>query len=92
MYRVRKRLLNFRLTEEEYEQLKTASAQHGARCLSDFARSLILASLSGPAPNGVQPAENMVALDHRLSVLETAVARLMDGSPNGRLGKLTESS
>ena len=39
----RNRILIFRLTQEEYEALQTASA--GARSLSDFARSKLLTSL-----------------------------------------------
>jgi hypothetical protein len=35
-------MINFRLTEQEYEELKRACAQSGARCLSDFAREAVL--------------------------------------------------
>ena len=43
MSKARTRLVNFRLTEEEFEQLKTTSTRQGARCISDFVRCVILA-------------------------------------------------
>lgn len=42
----RNRMLIFRLTQEEYKCLKTASS--GARSLSDFARERLLASIERP--------------------------------------------
>jgi uncharacterized protein (DUF1778 family) len=38
----RDRIIVFRLTEDEHEDLKSASASHGARSVSDFARSELL--------------------------------------------------
>lgn len=42
----RHRLVNFRLTDEEYAQLRSASVAHGARGLSEFARATLLAKLT----------------------------------------------
>jgi hypothetical protein len=56
----RNRILIFRLTQEEYDALQSASA--GARSLSEFARSKLLASLD---PVGAQ-----------LSDLQLKVARI----------------
>jgi hypothetical protein len=39
---VRTRLVNFRVTDEEYEQLQQAAARCGARSLSDYARQTLL--------------------------------------------------
>jgi hypothetical protein len=56
----RNRILIFRLTQEEYEALQSASA--GARSLSDFARSKLLSSVD---PLGAQ-----------LTELQSKVARI----------------
>jgi hypothetical protein len=56
----RNRILIFRLTQEEYEALQSAST--GARSLSEFARSKLLTSLD---PVGAQ-----------LSDLQSKVARI----------------
>jgi hypothetical protein len=41
----RNRLVNFRLSEEEFQGLKAACETSGARSLSDFARSAVLSSM-----------------------------------------------
>jgi hypothetical protein len=46
----RKRLISFRLSEDEYEGLKRLSGEHGARSLSDFVRSNVCVMLSAPKP------------------------------------------
>ena len=43
----RNKILIFRLTQEEYQALQSASS--GARSLSDFARTKLLGSLGEPA-------------------------------------------
>jgi Arc/MetJ-type ribon-helix-helix transcriptional regulator len=43
--RARRRLISFRLTEEEYAHLTRLSAEHGAPSLSDFVRSHVCAML-----------------------------------------------
>ena len=48
----RTRLSNFRVSEEEYDQLRQASEKSGARSLSDFARSAILHSFHGNGNGG----------------------------------------
>ena len=78
---VRSRLINFRVTDEEFRRLKTASTLHNARCLSDFARSAILdrvqAADAAPEPNHVV-ADQLEAFDRRLARLETHMTRLFD--------------
>ena len=44
----RNRILIFRLTQDEYDALRAASSQRGARSLSDFARGKLLGSLDSP--------------------------------------------
>ena len=60
----RNRILLFRLTQDEYEALQTASS--GARSLSEFARAKLMGSL------GVQP------IDVQLTELKTTVARIAE--------------
>jgi hypothetical protein len=60
----RNRILIFRLTEDEYQALQTASS--GSRSLSEFARGKLLGSLCAPA------------LDAQLSELSTKVSRLAE--------------
>lgn len=49
----RNRLVNFRLTEEEFDQLRQACGDQGARSLSDFARSAVMRQVE--QPNSAQP-------------------------------------
>ncbi len=60
----RNRVLIFRLTQEEYAALQTASSERGARSLSEFARSQLFGSLEAPA------------LDQQLGELKVTVARI----------------
>ena len=77
MRKIRTRLINFRVTDEEFELLKTASDRLGARCLSDFARSSMLnQSKCPPASESVN--DRMNTFDRRLTVLERSMARLVD--------------
>jgi len=79
MQKVRSRLINFRVTDEEFERLKTASVVQGSRCLSEFARMVML----GTAADPLSPAETeslgsrLSVFDRRLTVLESNVARLL---------------
>jgi hypothetical protein len=69
MRKIRTRLVNFRVTEEEYERLVTASDRQGARCLSDFARSIMF---------GGSYDDRLLSLDQRLTGLERSMARLVE--------------
>lgn len=60
----RNKILIFRLTQDEYQALQTASS--GARSLSEFARTKLLGSLGAPA------------LDQQLLELTTTVARIAE--------------
>ncbi len=60
----RNRILIFRLTQDEYDTLQTASSEKGARSLSEFARAKLLGSLDAPA------------LDQQITELKTTVARI----------------
>jgi len=64
----RNRLVVFRLSEEEYVRLKTASERNGARNLSDFTRGEVLSFLN------VRVAGNF--LDEKFSSMEQSMAEL----------------
>jgi Mobilization protein NikA len=60
----RNKILIFRLTQDEYQALRSASS--GARSLSDFARTRLLGSLGEPA------------IDQQLLELKSTVARIAE--------------
>jgi hypothetical protein len=63
----RNRVVVFRLTQDEYQDLKTVSSVRGARNISDFARSELLNSIG----HG-----RLSEVDQRLLNLESAVQRV----------------
>lgn len=58
----RNRILIFRLTQDEYDALQSASS--GMRSLSEYARTKLLGSLDAPK------------IDEQLTEIKTTVARL----------------
>ena len=79
MDQVRNRLVNFRVTDEEFRRLKAASTLQNARCLSEFARSVVLRTAGKESPSGATGVEDkLVAFDRRLAVLEGHMAALVD--------------
>jgi hypothetical protein len=69
----RNRVVVFRLTQDEYQDLKAVSSVRGARNISDFARSELLHSIG----HG-----RLSSVDQKLSNLESAlqrVAQLLEG-------------
>ena len=84
MQKVRSRLINFRVTDEEFEQLKTAAAVQGSRCLSEFARLVMLGTAAGAHLMAIpESLDGKLSLfDRRLNVLESNVARLVDALGN----------
>lgn len=77
----RNRLINFRLTEEEFTALRDACRQQGARSISDFARSAVMTQAEQPAgaaaPSRVD--ELLERLEARLNQLyELIEARTSD--------------
>ena len=93
MYRLRSRIVNFRVTDEELERLKTASALRGSRCLSDFARSVTLENANAPEHSPAHEAcdSRMLSFEQRLTVLESNVEDLQRAavSPKGMSSKST---
>ncbi len=69
----REKLISIRLSELEYQLLKTRYRMFGARNVSDFAR-IALDQIMGRPVDGVGSlAERLKALDQRLGALEARV-------------------
>lgn len=66
----------FRLTQEEYENLRGVCAERGGRNLSDFTRSELLNFL-GSEPLGELMEKRFSDMKQRLGQLQDAVGKLM---------------
>ena len=75
MQKVRARLVNFRVTDDEFQQLKLACDRQGERCLSAFARKVML---SAPEANTQEFAGKLAELERRLSTVEVSLSRLFN--------------
>ena len=74
----RTKLVNFRLSEEEFQSLKAASAQFGARSLSDYARSAVLKLHVGEAEVDGLLHVRLSDLDHKVSEIENNMRQIKD--------------
>lgn len=84
MLKVRSRLVNFRVTDEEFEKLRSACGRNGARSISEFARSVMLSS---PVVDAENFSDQILSLDRRVAGLEISMSRLVEalagsGSPH----------
>jgi len=89
--KIRKRLINFRVTDEEFERIKTASDRQGARCVSEFARAVMMGGKSDAASDSADSLnfnDKLRSVERRLAMLELYVSRLADGVPNSRAGRV----
>jgi uncharacterized protein (DUF1778 family) len=71
----RTRTLTFRVTHDEYDQLKLACAAAGGRSLSDFMRTYLLAGISSDAERDAIR-QHLGEIDQRLADLCSLVKRL----------------
>jgi len=77
VYRPRTRTISFRLSENEYAELRTMSIAHGSRSLSDFARWTVRRSL-GANPLGSHGVEAHVReLRDKTEQIDRELGRLM---------------
>ena len=65
----RNRVVVFRLTQDEYEDLKTVCAVRGARNISDFARSELLTAIA-------QERHPETVIHEKLSILDSKIQRM----------------
>ena len=74
----RSRLVSFRISPDELENLRVASLLHGARTLSDFARGAVL-DLSGPrAQRHAHLLDRFSAMELRLTEMQSALQQTHD--------------
>lgn len=81
VFKPRNRLVNFRLSEEEFEKLRASCALTGARSLSDFARAAVMRSVgAGPDSNATGERGGQIGatrIDQKVYDLESRVGELM---------------
>lgn len=78
VYKRKSRMISFRISDEEYEQLRKISLSQGARSVSDYARSALI---RGDADCGLPDCgralkAKVVQLDDELHELRETVDRL----------------
>ena len=71
----RNRAVVFRVTQEEYEALRAVSAKTGARNISDFVRSTLLASIGTLGTTG---SESLTEMSRTLASLKDVVGRVAE--------------
>lgn len=75
-------MLSLRLTPEEYENLRASCLAHGARCLSEYARSAVLDSLRSAALAEAKLEDRLLSLERQVAALSSRLTEL-----SGFLGK-----
>jgi hypothetical protein len=78
----RNRVVVFRLAEDEYRKLKDVSIRNGARNLSDFMRSELLAYIhSGTITEHLK--SRFDSLEQRIEELQSTMVSLLQGNVDG---------
>ncbi len=73
----RNRLVNFRLSEAEFEQLKAACHENGARSISEFARTAVLNSLRQQVVDDGPDVQRVTYLEDKVVALEVRTDQLL---------------
>jgi len=83
----------FRVTQTEYDRLRVACAEAGARTLSDYTRSGVLSSIDTDS-QGMTVLERFHVIDQKLGELKETVTRVADllTAPDAAPGKGGPSS
>ena len=71
------RTISLRLSEREFEALKTVYTVHGARSISDFVRSTMNKVISESARDNCALELKVQEMDGKLSLLDSEVARII---------------
>jgi hypothetical protein len=75
----RNRMVNFRLSEDEYESLKNFCVAEGARSISDFARATLCQAMNHNAKSGDPSLDTWVhRIDGKVDDLDRAVRSLTE--------------
>ena len=72
----RNRVVVFRLTQDEYEDLKAVCSVRGARNISDFTRSELLTSIGQERRPDTALHGRLSEVDQKLSNLESKIQRM----------------
>ena len=72
VFKPRDRIVIFRLTQDEYDSLVTVCQKRGARNLTDFTRSEVLASIARELQSNARASEPKV-LDEKLDSLQSEI-------------------
>lgn len=75
MQNPRTRLVSLRLTQEEYDSLRGATEEHGARSISEFARQALLGRAQ-PAAASACHCDALAVIDERLTRVEQDVIQM----------------
>jgi hypothetical protein len=74
----RRKMISLRLSEVEYEVLRTHYRTYGARNVSELARLALQRMMSGPAASQDAFAAKLVELDNRVHTIESRVSLLLE--------------
>lgn len=74
----RSRLVTFRLSDQEYEQVRNTCREEGVRSLSEFARRAVLHQVALHGASSVNFGDDLSALSLRLVELDQALEELRD--------------
>jgi hypothetical protein len=88
VFKRRNRLISFRLSEEEYESLRSLCVTEGARSVSDYARSTLCQVMTGgngidrsiitTEPQGEPTTQSLIASMERLSEVIARLSQLIE--------------
>ena len=89
--KVRDRIVVFRLSQDEYRTLKEACEARGARNLSDFTRSEVLAFLnSGTLAEHLT--RRFALIEAQIAAMQSAIARINQGLEGGSRAAVASGS
>ena len=71
------RVISLRLSQHEFEALKALHAAHGARSISEFARTAMQSAIAGPRNDNYFSLELKVQeINGKITLLDSEIARL----------------
>ncbi|HVN04972.1 MAG TPA: hypothetical protein VMT86_11175 [Bryobacteraceae bacterium] len=76
----------FRLSHDEYQQLKEACERAGARSVSDFTRNEVLGYLRSRAPAGGVN-HRVATLEQQVEVMQFQLNHLLEGQSHAGMGQ-----
>ena len=74
----RRRLIGFRLSDDEFEALQSAYACAKARNMTDFMRSVVLRTENMPEGSQQTLQRQILNLGHKVSALESRIAKALN--------------